>query len=213
MVKAGPSDDRGSAVMRHFCAGWIVRIRGIVSPHRVLQRSALLLCAALCLAFIAPRAMGAAAPMHTAPLATAPLKADKVLVLKSKRRLVLLRNGVVLKSYRIALGPQPRGPKRQSGDGKTPEGLYTIDGRNEHSAYHLSLHISYPNPDQQVSAIAAHLDPGGDIFIHGLPTGFVDADRVRFRKDWTEGCIAVENVAIEEIWNAVDDGTPIEIRP
>jgi len=142
-----------------------------------------------------------------------PVKADKILVLKGQRQLELLRDGVVVKTYPIALGPKPRGPKHQSGDGKTPEGLYTIDGRHEGSPYHLALHISYPSTTQQAHAAAAHIDPGGDIFIHGLPASFGHADPIRFYKDWTQGCIAVGNLAIEEIWNAVRDGTPIEIRP
>jgi murein L,D-transpeptidase YafK len=145
--------------------------------------------------------------------ASAPAIADKILVLKGKRQLELLSDGVVLKSYPIALGPQARGPKRASGDGRTPEGLYLIDGRHAQSPYHLALHISYPSAADEAHAAAAHRDPGGDIFIHGLPADYGHADPVRFYKDWTEGCIAVGNTAIEEIWNAVRDGTPIEIRP
>jgi murein L,D-transpeptidase YafK len=155
------------------------------------------------------------AAIATAPAALAQpaLKADRILVLKSKRRLLLLRQGVVLKSYPIALGPHPRGPKRWEGDGRTPEGLYVIDGRLADSAYHLSLHISYPNEADLRRASAAGKDPGGKIMIHGMPERFGHTDPVRFFQDWTDGCIAVGNIAIEEIWNAVDDGTPIEIRP
>jgi murein L,D-transpeptidase YafK len=146
------------------------------------------------------------------PAAT-PAYADKILVLKGKRQLELLRDGVVLKSYPIALGPQARGPKHASGDGRTPEGLYTIDGRHAQTPYHLALHISYPSVADEAHAAVAHRDPGGAIFIHGLPADYGHADPIRFYKDWTEGCIAVGNTAIEEIWNAVRDGTPIEIRP
>ncbi len=100
------------------------------------------------------------------------------------------------------------------GDGRTPEGVYLIDGRNAHSPYHLALHISYPNPAESAQSVAAHTDPGGDIFIHGLPVSYNGpGDPVRFYKDWTAGCISVGNTAIREIWAAVDDGTPIEIRP
>jgi murein L,D-transpeptidase YafK len=151
--------------------------------------------------------------MAAVETANVPATADKILVLKGQRLLELLRGGVVLKSYPIALGPQARGPKHRSGDGKTPEGLYVIDGRHAQTPYHLALHISYPSAADEVHAAAAHRDPGGAIFIHGLPESYGHADPIRFYKDWTEGCIAVGNTAIEEIWNAVRDGTPIEIRP
>lgn len=141
------------------------------------------------------------------------LKADRVVILKSARELELLRGGVVLKTYPIALGSKPRGPKRASGDGRTPEGIYFIDGRHAHSPFHLALHISYPNAADRAQSASAHRDPGGDIFIHGLPAWYGPKDPDRFYKDWTKGCISVGNRAIEEIWRAVDNGTPIEIRP
>ena len=142
------------------------------------------------------------------------IKADRILVLKSARMLFLLRGGVVLRAYPIALGPHPVGNKHVHGDGRTPEGVYVIDGRNAHSAYHLALHISYPDPAQLAQSVAAHADPGGDIFIHGLPNKYAGPKNPRrFEKDWTEGCISVGDAAIEQIWTAVDDGTPIEIRP
>ena len=141
-----------------------------------------------------------------------PLKADQILVLKKKRELLLLRDGRVLKSYPVALGLHPVGPKRQEGDGRTPEGLYVIDGRAPGSRYHLALHISYPGPEDEAQALAAHRSPGGAIMIHGLPNWY-EALTMRLAPDWTSGCIAVSNDAIEEIWDAVDDGTPIEIRP
>jgi murein L,D-transpeptidase YafK len=140
-------------------------------------------------------------------------KADRILVLKSERKLLLMRHGAVLRSYPIALGTHFLGPKRASGDGRTPEGLYFIDGRHAHSPYHLALHISYPNAADRARSAAARVDPGGDIFIHGLPAWYGPNDPDRFYKDWTKGCISVGNTAIEEIWTAVGDGTPIEIRP
>lgn len=140
-------------------------------------------------------------------------KADRILVLKGKRELRLLRDGVTLKSYPIALGEHPKGPKRRAGDGRTPEGIYIIDGRIDRTPYHLGLHISYPNEADLADAQAARAAPGGAILIHGMPARFGRTDPVRFFKDWTNGCIAVGNIAIEEIWNAVDDGTPVEIRP
>jgi murein L,D-transpeptidase YafK len=144
---------------------------------------------------------------------TAP-KADKIVVLKSARKLQLLKGGVVLKTYPIALGGNPIGPKRVGGDGKTPEGSYTIDGFQPHSRYHLALHISYPNEADRAQAEAAHRDPGGDIEIHGLPDWYRGPlNPVRFDKDWTHGCVSVGDRAIEEIYRAVSLGTPIEIRP
>jgi murein L,D-transpeptidase YafK len=143
-----------------------------------------------------------------------PLKADKILVLKSARKLQLLKDGVVLKTFPIALGANPVGPKRAGGDGKTPEGVYTIDGFQPHSRYHLALHISYPNATDRAQAEAAHRDPGGDIEIHGLPAWYNGPlNPNRFDKDWTHGCVSVGDRAIEEIYSAVTVGTPIEIRP
>jgi murein L,D-transpeptidase YafK len=141
------------------------------------------------------------------------LKADRVVVLKSRRELLLMRNGEVLKSFPIALGAHPRGPKQQRGDGRTPEGLYVVDGRNPRSAYHRSLHLSYPNETDRARARAAGVDPGNDIVIHGMPNRYGRFDPVRFFRDWTDGCIAVGSTAIEEIWARVDDGTPVEIGP
>jgi murein L,D-transpeptidase YafK len=152
-----------------------------------------------------------AGPAQAGPQISA--KADRILVLKSERRLVLLRGGAVLRSFPIALGPHALGPKRSAGDGRTPEGVYVIDGRHAHSPYHLALHISYPNAADRAQSTAAHGDPGGDIFIHGLPAWYGSQDPARFYKDWTKGCISVGNSAIEEIWAAVNDGTPIELRP
>lgn len=141
------------------------------------------------------------------------IKVDRILVLKSARELELLHQGRVIKTYPIALGGNPLGPKRVRGDGKTPEGTYVIDGRNGHSSYTLALHISYPDAADRARAAEAHSDPGGGIFIHGLPAWYGPNDPDRFYKDWTNGCISVGNTAIREIWAKVDDGTPIEIRP
>jgi murein L,D-transpeptidase YafK len=140
-------------------------------------------------------------------------KADRVLVLKGQRELRLLHGDTVIKTYPIALGFHPRGAKRRRGDGRTPEGVYTIDGRTTRTAYHLALHISYPNAADRTRARAAAVSPGGNILIHGMPARFGRTDPVRFIKNWTNGCVAVGNLAIEEIWAAVDNGTSIEIRP
>jgi murein L,D-transpeptidase YafK len=140
-------------------------------------------------------------------------KADRVLILKQQHELRLLRGDVTLKTYPVALGRHPKGPKRELGDGRTPEGVYVIDRRTTRTPYHLALHISYPNETDRANARAANLSPGGSIWIHGMPNRYGHFDPVRFFWDWTDGCIAVGSVAIEEIAAAVDDGTPVEIRP
>ncbi|MBI4184965.1 MAG: L,D-transpeptidase family protein [Proteobacteria bacterium] len=148
-------------------------------------------------------------PGPRAPGASGIGKADSILVLKGMRKLFLFRDGRLLRSYAINLGWSPKGHKEEEGDGRTPEGLYIIDGRNPNSGFHLSLHISYPNEVDLARAAHTGFSAGGDIMIHGIP----NARRKRLPRDWTEGCIAVSNAAIHEIWQAVDDGTPIEIRP
>jgi murein L,D-transpeptidase YafK len=131
---------------------------------------------------------------------------------KAARRMLLMRQGATLKSYRISLGRSPIGHKQQEGDSRTPEGIYTIDARNPQSRFHLSLRVSYPNAADRRSAAARGVSPGGDIFIHGLPNG-ADLASLFAGRDWTDGCIAVSNAEIREIWAMVKDGTPIEIRP
>jgi murein L,D-transpeptidase YafK len=141
-------------------------------------------------------------------------KAAKIMVYKSERKMVLLdTKSKVLRAYKIALGDKPKGPKTQEGDEKTPEGIYTISGRNQASRYHLSLRISYPNARDVAQAKSRGVSPGGDIMIHGLPNGQGWIGAAHLAHDWTDGCIAVTNMEIEEIWNMVPDGTPIEIRP
>lgn len=141
------------------------------------------------------------------------LKADRVLVLKAKRKLYLLRGGQVLRRYRVALGRNPLGPKRREGDGRTPEGVYRLDWRNPDSRFYRSIHISYPDESDRRRAAERGASAGGDIMIHGLPTGLNGFEATHARRDWTEGCIAVANNEINEIWALVGDGTIIEIRP
>jgi murein L,D-transpeptidase YafK len=141
------------------------------------------------------------------------LVADKVLVEKAARKLTLIQNGNPVRTYRIALGKNPEGPKVQEGDGRTPEGLYVIDWRNPRSAFHLSLHISYPNAADRTQAQALGVQPGGDIMIHGVKDELSPLGSAHRPSDWTEGCIAVTNDEIEEIWNLVPDGTVVEIVP
>ncbi|HPD92207.1 MAG TPA: L,D-transpeptidase family protein [Pararhodobacter sp.] len=132
----------------------------------------------------------------------------QIRVYKTERRMELMHDAEVLRSYDIGLGFAPAGHKQRYGDGRTPEGEYTIDRRNPQSLYHLSLGISYPNEQDRARAEAAGEDPGGDIFIHGRGRGnrFV-------RGDWTVGCIAVTDSEIEEIYSMVQTGTPIVIYP
>jgi murein L,D-transpeptidase YafK len=141
------------------------------------------------------------------------LHADRVLVLKKERRLQLLRGGKVVKTYKVALGGDPVGPKTRQGDHKTPEGTYLLDFRNAHSQFYKSIHISYPNQRERASARKMGVSAGGDVFLHGLPRGFGFAGASHRLKDWTDGCVAVTDAEIDEIWPAVADGTPIEIRP
>jgi len=144
---------------------------------------------------------------------SAPQAVDAVLVEKAARRLTLLSGGSPVRTYAIALGSQPVGPKTQKGDDRTPEGTYLIDGRNYNSVYHLSLHISYPNAADRVRAAALAVDPGGDIMIHGLPNGSGWVGAAHRERDWTHGCIAVTDSEIEEIVRLVPVGTPVQIRP
>ena len=141
------------------------------------------------------------------------LHADRVLVLKKERTLELLGGGKLIKSYKVALGGDPLGPKVRLGDHKTPEGVYVLDSRNAHSQYRRALHISYPNARDRAAARAKGFSPVGDVFVHGLPNGYGWIGASHRARDWTDGCIAVTNEEIEEIWKAVPDGTPIEIRP
>jgi murein L,D-transpeptidase YafK len=141
------------------------------------------------------------------------MQADRILVRKGKRELVLLRQGKVLKSYRVALGGHPVGPKRRQGDRRTPEGLYTISGRNPASAFHRSLRISYPSPADRARARREGVNPGGDIMIHGLPNGQGFVGKAHRLMDWTDGCIAVTDEEIEEIWRLVPNGIPVQIEP
>jgi murein L,D-transpeptidase YafK len=138
---------------------------------------------------------------------------EKVLVVKGKRILILMRDGEILKAYRIALGRQPVGHKIQSGDKRTPEGSYILDSRNPNSRFHRALHLSYPSESDISNARKLGVSPGGDIMIHGLSGSLSVLGKLHRSRDWTDGCIAVTNEEIEEIWCLVPDGTPIEIRP
>jgi len=139
--------------------------------------------------------------------------ANHILVLKSQRKLTLFQNSRALKTYEICLGRNPVGPKERAGDHRTPEGDYIIDWRNPKSRFHLSLHISYPNSKDSQNAHKLNVDPGGDIMIHGIQNGLGWIGRLHRWVDWTDGCIAVTDSEMDQIWHTVPDGTPIEIRP
>ena len=134
-------------------------------------------------------------------------QANRIVVHKSRREMHLLCGESLLRTYRVALGPHPEGHKIQEGDGRTPEGRYIIDRRNPRSRFHLALHISYPNPDDVQRARALGVSPGGDIMIHGLKDGQARDS------DWTQGCIAVTDQEMDEIWALVPEGAGIEINP
>ena len=139
---------------------------------------------------------------------------DLVLVRKKERKLYLYAGHQVVKSYTIALGKKPTGQKVKEGDSRTPEGLYTLDWRNPDSKFYKSIHISYPSAAQAQSAQQAGINPGGEIMLHGQASNWAERIRLTFAdKDWTEGCIALENPDMLEIWNMVSDNTPIKIEP
>jgi murein L,D-transpeptidase YafK len=137
---------------------------------------------------------------------------DRIVVVKSKHQLLLLSANETVKSYAVALGTGGLTPKQYEGDHKTPEGFYRIDWRNPASRFHLALHISYPNDDDKEHARKLGVSPGGDIMIHGLGNDFKWLGIKHRLSDWTDGCIAVTNSEIEEIWRLVPVGTVVEIR-
>ncbi|HYR23423.1 MAG TPA: L,D-transpeptidase family protein [Chthoniobacterales bacterium] len=138
---------------------------------------------------------------------------DWILVEKSARKLSIFRDDKRLKSYRVALGRNPVGPKEQEGDMKTPEGVYMIDWRNPESDYHLSLHVSYPSDEDNARATERGVNAGFDIMIHGITNGGGWIGAFHRLHDWTAGCIALTDEEIEELYRVTPDGTPIEIRP
>lgn len=170
----------------------------------------------------APAAVATAAPAKRSrklsPLESAmsrkkTFSADSMVLDKSERRLTMFHRGEVVRTFNVALGKNPVGAKMRRGDGRTPEGLYFIEGRNPQSKYHLSLRISYPADKDRQRAAARRVSPGGDIMIHGLPPAFADVGALHRQQDWTEGCIAVTNDEIEELWRAIPDGARILIKP
>ena len=139
--------------------------------------------------------------------------ADSIVVEKSKHTLTLFQAGFPVRIYQIALGKQPAGDKVRVGDGRTPEGLYHIDFKNPQSKFHKALHISYPDAAHKQRANARGVAAGGDIMIHGLPPAYAGLGAAHREFDWTNGCIAVTDEEIEEIWRAVPNGAAIQIKP
>jgi murein L,D-transpeptidase YafK len=152
---------------------------------------------------------GSGTPPSMAP---AGQQADAIHVNKGDRQLTLLRDGAPIKTYQISMGGNPEGHKRQEGDERTPVGTYEIDWRNENSVAHLSLHISYPNADDTAQAEARGVSPGGNIMIHGILNGWGFLGPLQAYWDWTNGCIAVTNAEMREIWSLVPNGTAITIE-
>lgn len=139
--------------------------------------------------------------------------ADSVVVRKSMRTLTLYRAGRAFAVHAISLGQQPKGAKQFEGDNRTPEGVYRIDWRNPNSRFHLALHIDYPRAEDIARARALGKEPGGNVMIHGLPPAFARLGGEHLKVDWTNGCVAVTNTEMEQLWRTIPDGTPIDIQP
>jgi murein L,D-transpeptidase YafK len=146
-------------------------------------------------------------------LAWAEPSVDLVRVLKSDHKLQLLAEGKVLHEFKIALGGNSKGHKQREGDGKTPEGIYTLDYKKSDSAFYRAIHISYPNSTDIASAKARGVSPGGSVMIHGQKNGLGWLSFISQHFDWTNGCIALDNSDMDIVWAVVREGTKIEIFP
>ena len=140
-------------------------------------------------------------------------KANSILVMKSESKLYLMNDSKTLKKYHVAFGANPKGHKLQEGDERTPEGKYILDYKNERSSFYKAIHISYPNDEDKKRAKEKGIRPGGQIMIHGQKNGFGWLSFIVQRFNWTDGCIALSNGNMDEIWDAVEVGTPIIIKP
>ena len=139
--------------------------------------------------------------------------ADRVVIEKDARLLHLMHDGKAFRTFKIALGIRPVGDKKSEGDFKTPEGKYTLDHRNPNSEFFLSIHVSYPNSADRREAANLGVEPGGAIMIHGQPNEPSRSEAYYRTQDWTNGCIAVSNSDMIDIWLMTGENTPIEIRP
>jgi hypothetical protein len=158
-----------------------------------------------------PNATGSGPSLPVA--ATRSLMADRILIEKGARRLLLLNRGQVIAEYPVKLGLSPKGHKQFEGDFRTPEGVYHLSRRNPRSEFFLSVEVSYPNEADRARADAEGLRPGGLIMIHGQPNVPRKPPEYYATRDWTDGCIAVSNAAMVDIWQRTRIGIPIEIRP
>lgn len=149
------------------------------------------------------------AQSHAAPKP----RIDRIIVVKSTRTMTLMSGGKIFKTYRVALGTVPMGPKEQHGDHKTPEGDYFVQTKIPNRRFHKALLVSYPNAADRARARKMGVNPGGEIEIHGLGSEFGWLGALHRKADWTDGCIAVTNEEIDEIYPLVEVSTPIEIRP
>lgn len=174
-----------------------------------LLRLFLYLCLLVGLGFIAASLYSPMRPLPPPPPLTGAI--DRIVIEKAARQMVLMQDGKTVRTYKIALGFTPAGDKVRQGDGKTPEGEFTVDRRNGESSFHLSVGLNYPQPEDVARAAEGGYSPGGDIFIHGQPNALPDG--LKIKGDWTAGCIAVSNAEMREIWAVTPIGTKVEIRP
>jgi len=178
-------------------------------PSRCAARATAVVAVALVL-LAAPGARAGSTEHTTAPSAPTP---DAILIIKSEHRLYLMHDGLPVRSYAIALGLSPVGPKRQEYDFRTPEGRYVIDARRPNSRYFRALHVSYPNSEDRKQAAQRHVPAGRDIMIHGLPNVMQKPLSYYRTQDWTNGCIALSNEDLLDLWALVRDRIPVEIIP
>jgi murein L,D-transpeptidase YafK len=181
-----------------------------------LAKKLIALAAPLMVCLFAGTASGDALPYHARAMASVGVElpvADRVLVKKSERRLYLMRGGDVLRAYRVALGLNPGGRKERAGDFRTPEGSYKLTRRNTRSDFFLSIQVSYPNDQDAQNARRNGWQTGGSIMIHGLPNDPRHTPDYYASQDWTDGCIAVTNADMVEIWMMTSENVPIEIQP
>ncbi|MFV0284574.1 MAG: murein L,D-transpeptidase family protein [Castellaniella sp.] len=163
--------------------------------------------------FFYTRVMARVSTVEPPALVAKAQQADRIIVSKADKTLYLFQGDTLLKSYRISMGRDwDAGPKQREGDERTPEGSYTIDWRNPRSVAYLSLHISYPDARDRARAQAGNYSPGGAVMIHGLPNGWGALGALHQRFDWTDGCLAVTNEEMREIWSLTPNGTPIDIH-
>ena len=176
-----------------------------------LLRLLVYLCLLVGLGFIAASLYSPPVVVPTPPPPPLTGEIDRIVIEKAARRMQLIQDGQPVRTYRIALGFTPDGDKLRQGDGKTPEGEFTIDRRNDESAFHLSIGLNYPQPEDVARAAASGYSPGGDIFIHGQPNALPDG--LKIKGDWTAGCVALTNAEMREVWAVTPIGTKVEIRP